>query len=246
VGIFSSIANFFGAQKAKKAAGQAAAAQQAAAQQGIDAVTAQQAATQASLAPWTEAGRKALSGQTDLLGLNGGGLQGDAIAALKDSPLFQSLFNTGQEAILQNGSATGGLRGGNIQSSLANFGSKTLADVIQQQLANLGGISSGGSNTALNLGQLGAASAANVANLRTGQGQAKAGGIIGQANAMMKQYSAVADFAGTIAAAIAGGAGAGPAGAAAGAGASDQLDGAGAPTSSPKGGLNWASFFKAG
>lgn len=198
MGIFSSIASFFGASAKKKAATKAAAAQMAAAQQGIDQVSAQQAATQASLAPWTEAGRKALSGQTDLLGLNGGGVQADAIAALKDSPLFQSLFNTGQEAILQNGSATGGLRGGNIQNSLANFGSKTLADVIQQQLANLGGISAGGSGTAINLGQLGAGSAASIANLLTGKGQAEAGGIIGKANATAQQYGAIGSGIGDL------------------------------------------------
>ncbi len=198
MGIFSSIASFFGASKKKKAAGQAAAAQQAAAQQAIDAVTAQQAATQASLAPWTEAGRKALSGQSDLLGLNGGSMQADAIAALKDSPLFQSLFRTGQETILQNGSATGGLRGGDIQSSLANFGSDTLARVIQNQLANLGGISEGGNATATNIGQLGAGTATNVAKLRVGQGQAQAGGILGRANASLEQMKAGADIIGNL------------------------------------------------
>ncbi len=180
MGIFSSIASFFGASKKKKAAGQAAAAQQAAAQQAIDAVTAQQAATQASLAPWTEAGRKALSGQSDLLGLNGGSMQADAIAALKDSPLFQSLFRTGQETILQNGSATGGLRGGDIQSSLANFGSDTLARVIQNQLANLGGISEGGNATATNIGQLGAGTATNASLEQMKAGADIIGNLVGK------------------------------------------------------------------
>lgn len=108
----------------------------------------------------------------------GPGAQQAAIAQLQNSPLYQSLFRTGQEAVLQNGSATGGLRGGNIQNSLANFGSDTLTKVIQQQLANLGGVAGNGLSAAS--GQAGAQgnTSATIAQLMSQIGDTNAGGIL--------------------------------------------------------------------
>lgn len=87
--------------------------------------------------------------------------QANAIAGLEKSPLFSSLVRNGEESILANASATGGLRGGNTQTGLANFRSDTLAQVIQQQLAGYqGAISTGmgaqGALTGANLGVVGA------------------------------------------------------------------------------------------
>jgi hypothetical protein len=198
LGLFSSIASFFGASAKKKAAGQAAAAQMAAAQQGIDRVTATDDATQANLAPYTQAGTKALGGISDLLGLNGDPAQGTSIEALQNSPLYQSLFRTGQNTVLANASATGGLRGGNIQHSLANFGSDTLAQVIQQQLSNLGGLSTQGANTAISGGQISSNAAQAIAELLAGKGAAQAGGILGKANATAAQYGAIGNGIGDL------------------------------------------------
>ena len=128
--------------------------------------------------PWLQAGQSALGGIEDLLGLSGAGAQGSAIEALRGSPLFASLFDRGQEAILQNASATGGLRGGNTNVDLADFGRDTLAQVIQNQMANLGGLSGTGVGTAQNLGALGANNASNIANLLQQGGAAQAGGIL--------------------------------------------------------------------
>jgi hypothetical protein len=58
--------------------------------------------------------------------------------------------------VLQNASATGGLRGGNTERSLADFGADTLAATIQQQLASLGGLAGmgmGATNAVANFGQ---------------------------------------------------------------------------------------------
>lgn len=117
--------------------------------------------------------------------------QAAAIQGLKDSPLFQSLFRTGEEAILQNAAATGGLRGGDTQRSLADFGSDTLARVIQQQLANLGGLSAQGANTALGGGQIGAGAANSIANLFGQKGTAEAQGILGKAAGSAAQTGAI-------------------------------------------------------
>lgn len=175
MGLFSVIGGIFGGGSKKKAAQKAADAQIAFAQKGLDETARQFDQSRADQLPWLQAGQQALGAQSDLLGLGGGAEQAAAIAALKDSPLFQSLFDTGQETLLGNASATGGLRGGNTQGALADFGRDTLSQVIQSQLANLGGISAQGGATGANLGALGANAAGNMADLFNQQGAAKAG-----------------------------------------------------------------------
>lgn len=107
--------------------------------------------------------------------------QQQAITGLQNGPLYQSLYKNGQDTILNNAAATGGLRGGNTQRSLANFGSDTLTQVIQNQLANLGGISSTGQGAAGTLGNLGASSSNNISALLSQNGQAQSGGILANA-----------------------------------------------------------------
>lgn len=197
MGLFSSIAGIFGSNKKKKAAQQAAAAQTAAFQQGIDATSAQNELLQQQLEPYLTAGDQALGQQSNLLGLNGAGVQLGSIDALKASPLYQSLFGNGEDAILANGSATGGLRGGNTQRSLADFGRDTLAQTIEAQLSRLGGLSGQGLSAATNGGALGAQSVAQLTALLSGQGQAKAGGILGAANADLEKYGNIANLVGS-------------------------------------------------
>jgi len=160
-----------------KGAKKAAQIQAAAYQKGIDEQHRQFDITQANEAPFLQGGTKALTADNGLLaflGLDGADKQGAAIAGLKGSPEFTSLYNTGQDTILQNAAATGGLRGGNTQNSLANFGSNLLSTVIQNHLANLGGLVSMGSGTAGTLGALGQQNASAVADLLGKQGGAQA------------------------------------------------------------------------
>jgi len=191
LGLFSSIASIFGSSKKKKAAQQASAAQQQAAQAAIDQQNAQFAQTQQNIAPWLQTGTQALGAQGNLLGLGGAGVQQQAIDALKASPYYQSLFGNGQETLLANASATGGLRGGNTQGALANFGRDTLAQTFQQQLQNLGGLSGQGLGAATGLGQLGAENSGLISQLLQNQGAAKAGGILGSAAANQQKYGAI-------------------------------------------------------
>lgn len=113
-----------------------------------------------------------------MIGLNGPEAQQAAIARLQSSPLFQSLYRTGEEAVLQNASATGGLRGGNTQRSLADFGADTLAQVIERQLANLGGISGRGQQAVSDVSGIGANLTQAIAQILGQQGQVRAGGIL--------------------------------------------------------------------
>ncbi|MBB4857012.1 hypothetical protein HNO88_000309 [Novosphingobium chloroacetimidivorans] len=171
----------------KSAAKKAAAAQTAADQAAIAQQQQQYQQTRTDLAPWMQAGQSALGGQGDLLGLNGAGPQQSSIDALKASPLYASLFGNGQEALLANASATGGLRGGNLQGASMNFGRDTLSAVIQNQLANLGGVSQQGQNAAAQVGNFGANAANNISGALQSTGQAQAGAALatGAANAGM-------------------------------------------------------------
>lgn len=107
-----------------------------------------------------------------------------AVAGLEASPLFQSLARQGQEAILQEASATGGLRGGNVQGALAQFRPNLLNQFITQQYERLGGISKGGLVAGGGLAESLLGGASNIADLYTQVGAAKAGGTLGKAGAM--------------------------------------------------------------
>ena len=147
-------------------------------QSGINAGNAQYQQTAGNLAPWLISGQLANAQQGNLVGLNGGAQQQAAIDQLKASPLYTSLYNNGQNAILANASATGGLRGGNTQRSLYGLGNDTLAQLIQSQLGNLGGISSMGQSTALGQGALGAANTSSIQSLLGSIGANNAAGTL--------------------------------------------------------------------
>lgn len=175
------------ANGAKSAANTAAAAQERSAQLGIDEQRRQYDTTRTDLAPWMQQGQDASAQQGDLLGLNGPEAQQAAIAAQQGSPLYESLFRNGQNTLLANKSATGGLRGGDTQGALANFGKDTLAQVIEAQLTRLGGVSQTGQNAAAQVGSFGANSANQISQMLGESGSAQAGAAIagGAANAAM-------------------------------------------------------------
>lgn len=102
------------------------------------------------LQPYTRGGEKAFSSSLDLLGL-GSKSQQQAIDNLTSQDYFKGLVSQGENALLQNASATGGLRGGNTQAALAQFRPNMVSQLVQQQLANLGGISGMGLNAANSL-----------------------------------------------------------------------------------------------
>lgn len=181
-------ASLLGGLVGGKGAKKAAQAQLAAQQQALQQQQAQFAQTRSDYMPYLEAGQGALGAQQTLVGLNGNDAQLAAIEALKGSPGFTSLYNTGSDTILQNAAATGGLRGGNTQNSLAQFGSGLLAQVIQNQLGSLGGIAGMGSQA------VGGISAAGQNNSNA---QSQIYGQIGNANAV-KAGAPYSAFAGAL------------------------------------------------
>jgi len=184
----SIIGGAMNANAAKKAGKQ----QAQSAQMGVEEQRRQFEALQAGLAPYAQAGVPALAGQKNLIGLGGADAQAQAIQQLQDSPMFRQLAQQGENAILQNASATGGLRGGNTQAALAQFRPNMLSALIDQQYGRLGGIASMGQNSVLNTGQAGMQTGQNIAGLYGQQGAAQAGATLGRANAIGQGINGVA------------------------------------------------------
>lgn len=168
--------------------------------QSAEAANAEQArqfdAIREVLAPYIEGGADSLSAQRALLGLAGGDAQQVAVAGLAQSPQFLAMQQQGENAILQNAAATGGLRGGNTQAALAQFRPAALNSLIQQQFQNLGGLTSLGQNAAAMQGNAGMQTAANIgANLQNA-GAAQAAGYLAKGAAQSQAFSQLAGLAG--------------------------------------------------
>ena len=161
----AAVGSIGGALISSSASSDAANMQQQSNQAAIDQQQQQYNQARADFAPFRQAGVGALGQYVNLVGTNGAQPQQDAITALQTSPYYQSLYRNGQEAVLQNAAATGGIRGGNTQRSLADFGADTLAQTIQQQLGNLGGIINVGAGATSTNASLGANSADNISSL---------------------------------------------------------------------------------
>jgi hypothetical protein len=196
------IGKLTGAQAQADAAGQAAQTQGASAQAGIDEQRRQFDAYQQMLQPFVNAGRGSLAGQQDLLGLSGAPAQQSAINAIQSSPQFAALQQQGQNAILQNASATGGLRGGNVQGALAQFNPSLLSGLIDQQYQRLGGLTQIGQNSAAGTGSAGLQTGNNVAQLLQQQGAATAGGQLAAGGVGRQGFSDLLKIGSTIAGAF--------------------------------------------
>jgi hypothetical protein len=173
------------------AASSAAAAQAGASQAGIDEQRRQFDAVQKLLAPYVSAGAPALEAQQAFLGLKGPEAERAAIERIKGGETFQALAGQGEEALLQRASATGGLRGGNIQGALAQFRPALLSSLIDQQYGRLGGMTALGQQSAAGVGAAGQQTGVNVANLLGQQGAAQAGAEIAQGKAFGAIPSAI-------------------------------------------------------
>lgn len=128
------------------------------------------------MSPYVTSGNQAIGQQGALIGLGGQQAQQDAISQLEQSPMFTSLLRQGENAMLQNASATGGLRGGNTQSALMQFRPDLLAQVINDQYSKLGGLTQIGQASAAGQASAGIQNASNIGALLADRGAALAGG----------------------------------------------------------------------
>lgn len=179
----SGITSIIGGNRSANAATSASNTQAASAQAGIAEQQRQFEAIQKNLSPFISAGSSALAQQLALIGVGGQRAQAAEIAKIENGFGFQESVRQGENAILQNASATGGLRGGNTQAALAQFRPAMLQQAIDAQYQRLGGLAAGGQASAAMTGQAGQQSAAGISNLLAQQGQAVAGGQIAGATA---------------------------------------------------------------
>jgi len=178
-----------------RAAKSAAGAQEQSAQAGIDEQGRQFDEMRRLLQPYVDVGQPALTAQQAQLGLLGPEQQQAAINQIAGSPLLQALTQQGEQALLQRASATGGLRGGNLQGALAQFRPAMLQAALDQQYARLGGLTTIGQNAAAGVGAAGMNTGANTAELLGRAGAAQAGGIIGGAAPFVQLAQAPGQFA---------------------------------------------------
>ena len=118
---------------------------------------------------------------------------------LSQDPLFLAKVKSGEEALLQNASATGGLRGGNVQAALAQFRPQMLSEEIANRIAQLSGIVEAGSGQefdAIRIAQSSAAQQAAAAG-QAGQTMANIFGNLAQSQAQRAASSGQA-FAGSV------------------------------------------------
>lgn len=185
-------ASAYSSRKQKKAGEKASEAQAESSAEGIAEQRRQFDKITELLSPYVSAGTSAIGQQQAILGLKGPEAQRAALSGIERSPYFQSEARQGESAILQNASATGGLRGGNVQGALAQFRPALLNQLIQQQYGNLGGLTAIGQASAAQQATAAGNTGTNVANLLAQQGAAQAGGYLAQGAAQGQLASGIA------------------------------------------------------
>ena len=179
------------AKAQSSAAKDAANAQTSADQAGIAEQRRQFDKVQELLSPYVDAGDVGLQGVMDLIGGNGAGAQQGAIEAIQNGPEYGILVDQGEEAILANASATGGLRGGDVQAALGQFRPQVLSGLIDKQYGRFGGLATSGQNAAAGLGGAAQSMGNNVTQLLGQSGAARAG-------ASLARGEAISGFTGSV------------------------------------------------
>jgi hypothetical protein len=159
--------------------------------------------TQANEAPYLAAGGNALAALQQGIGI-GPGTNNSGVGSLNapfttaqfhNSPGYQFQLQQGENAVLSNAAATGGVNSGNTLKALTQFGQGTAnqdywnaynAYVNQQnqRFGQLQTVAGSGQNAAGNLGALGTQVGSSVGNNIVGAGNAAAAGQVGSANAI--------------------------------------------------------------
>lgn len=186
--------NLVGGAIQSNAAGDAADAMAGASREGIAENRRQFDTVRKLLSPYVNAGSGALTSYQALSGALGPRAQAQAINALQGSPQFTNLVQQGEDAILQNASATGGLRGGNTQDALAEFRSNVLSSLIDKQLGRMGGLATMGQNSAAGVGTAALNTGGRNAELMQQLGATQAGGILAGNNAIVRALGGAGGF----------------------------------------------------
>ena len=163
--------------------------QAGAAQQAADISQQQYEQTRQDLEPWRKAGEGALNKLIPLSEYQKFGMD-----QFQQDPGYAFRLSEGQKALDRSAAARGGLISGGALRAATRYGQDMGSQEYQNafnryqiernaQLAPLQSLAGIGQTTATQLGQTGAANAANVGNYLTGGAAAQAAGQVGMANA---------------------------------------------------------------
>jgi hypothetical protein len=180
-----------GAKAQGKAAKEAAEIQAKYGMSAIDAETARFLEMKELMQPYAEAGYGSLKTQQDMIGQSGPEAEQAAINQITNGPLFGALTKQGETALLQNASATGGLRGGNVEAALSQFRPNLLSSLMNDRYAKLQSMTAYGQ--AASAGQAAATQqlGQDTASGLRGIGNAFAQGTVGAGAATAAGYNAI-------------------------------------------------------
>lgn len=180
----------------KGAIKEATAAQERGVELGIEESRRQFDKLQEVLKPFVDPGASAIGAQATLAGLGGPEEEAAAIEAIRAGPEFEALTRTGEEAILQNVSATGGLRGGNVQAALAQFRPQILSQLINQRFGRLGQISQLGQSSAAGVGAGAIQTGRDISQFQLERGRVGAEGALGRGTVQANLFGDISDVFG--------------------------------------------------
>lgn len=179
IGAVASIGgSILGADAAKKGAkAQARAAGEATAEQRrqFDLINQQNA-------PYRQAGEQALNQLMGLYGLSG---QPADYSGFENSPDYQFAQQQGEQSLLRNRAALGGLQGGQTGAALQQFGQGLASQQLGNYRNSLMGILGSGQQAAQFTGQAGFNTGQSIGQNMIGAGNAQAAGRLAGANALI-------------------------------------------------------------
>lgn len=137
--------------------------------------------SRADLAPYADLGKKNVSGLDSLVN--------DPNAQLKyvqENPFFKAMQNEATQTLINNTSSTGKMKSGGTAEALQNSLMLLGNNLVQQQISNKQNLVSMGQNAAAGQGNINMNAGNSIADLYTQQGNARAAGLVGGANAIME------------------------------------------------------------
>jgi len=149
-------------------------AQQDAAAATLALQKAQYEQTRSDLSTYRDAGEKATTATSTLLGTNGADQQAAALAQMQNDPTYRALINQGTESVLRGASATGSLRAGGTASAIGANSASILNNLITQRISQLSNQSSLGESAAAQTSAAGQNYANQSSNAYSNLGTAEA------------------------------------------------------------------------
>lgn len=171
----------YGADQSNQAIGAASGTQQRATAESLAEQRRQYEIAQQNMAPWLQAGGRALTAQQELMGL--GGDYQNALAALAKSPGYQFRLQQGQNALESGIAARGGMGSGKAMTAANEYGQNFASNEYTNRLNQLAALSGTGQTTSQNLGNLGMQYAQNYGGTLQGGANAYGAAQIAGANA---------------------------------------------------------------